>query len=150
MPVVIYAPDKDGHHDGSLAKQTQHFIRKLFEDDTLPGLHIEPIKNSIDPKVRTGRVTQMYRAVLFRLQASGGPVHYVFTGVWPHDEAIEIASKSVLKTNPVNGLPELIIASQAPVPAAPAAAEPSAQLRSLLESTGAGITADRLTAKLGI
>ena len=107
MPIVIYAPRKDGHHDGSIAKQTQNFIRKLFENDTLPGLHIEPIKNSVDPKVRTGRVTHMYRAVLFKLQAAGGPPHYVFTGVWPHDEAIEIASKAVLKTNPVNGLPEL-------------------------------------------
>ena len=72
MAIVIYAPHKDGHHDGSIAKQTQAFIRKLFEDDTLPGLHIEPIKSSADPKVRTGRVTDMYRAVLFKVQASGG------------------------------------------------------------------------------
>jgi hypothetical protein len=69
MAGVFYAPHKDGYHDGSIAKQTQAFIRKLFEDDTLPGLHIEPIKNSVDPKVRTGRVTDMYRAVLFKVQA---------------------------------------------------------------------------------
>ena len=65
------------------------FIKKLFEDDTLPGLHIEPIKGSIDPKVRTGRVNDMYRAVLFKVQSSAGEPHYIFTGVWPHDEAIE-------------------------------------------------------------
>ena len=93
MAIVIYAPHKDGHHDGSIAKQTQAFIRKLFEDDTLPGLHIEPIKSSADPKVRTGRVNDMYRAVLFKVQASGGQPHYIFTGVWPHDEAISIAAR---------------------------------------------------------
>src|SRR3954454_12907617 len=150
MPIVIYAPRKDGHHDGSIAKQTQHFIRKLFEDDTLPGLHIEPIVSSVDPKVRTGRVTQMYRAVLFKLQAAGGPPHYVFTGVWPHDEAIEIASKAILKTNPVNGLPELIMASEAPLPAVAAPAPAAVRTAPLLEATGARLSVERLTDELGI
>lgn len=149
MPIVIYAPRKDGHHDGSLAKQTQHFIRKLFENDALPGLHIEPIHNSVDPKVRTGRVSQMYRAVLFKLQASGGPVHYVFTGVWPHDEAIEIASKAVLKTNPVNGLPELIMAAEVPLPPS-APSSPPAREAPVLNATGAKLTLEQLTDKLGI
>lgn len=156
MAVVIYAPHKDGHHDGSIAKHTQAFIRKLFEDDTLPGLHIEPIKGSRDPKVRTGRVNDMYRAVLFKVQAAGGQPHYIFTGVWPHDEAIKLASRSVLKTNPVNGLPELIMASEVPVPVAPAAvarrAERSegAQPGSLLASTGSDVALDRLVGELGI
>ncbi|MGA2015031.1 MAG: DNA helicase UvrD, partial [Solirubrobacteraceae bacterium] len=160
MAIVIYAPHKDGHHDGSIAKQTQAFIRKLFEDDTLPGLHIEPIKSSADPKVRTGRVTDMYRAVLFKVQASGGQPHYIFTGVWPHDEAISIASKSVLKTNPVNGLPELIMASEVPLPVAGTAAPVPAPIRDappelpasepLLMSTSAGISLERLTDELGI
>jgi superfamily I DNA/RNA helicase len=160
MAIVIYAPHKDGHHDGSIAKQTQAFIRKLFEDDTLPGLHIEPIKSSADPKVRTGRVNDMYRAVLFKVQASGGQPHYIFTGVWPHDEAISIASKSVLKTNPVNGLPELIMASEVPLPVAGTAAPVPAPVRDaphelpasepLLMSTSAGISLERLTDELGI
>ncbi|HEV7772338.1 MAG TPA: 3'-5' exonuclease [Conexibacter sp.] len=151
MAVVIYAPHKDGHHDGSIAKHTQAFIRKLFEDDTLPGLHIEPIKGAADPKVRTGRVNDMYRAVLFKVQAAGGQPHYIFTGVWPHDEAIRLASRSVLKTNPVNGLPELIMASEVPAPVAPPAERPApAQPEPLLVSTGAGISLERLTGKLGI
>lgn len=123
MAIVIYAPRKDGLHDGALGKKIHAFIRKLFEDDTLPGLHVEPIKAANDPKVRTGRVDAKYRAVLFKVQASGGEPHYVFTGVWPHDEAIEIASKSVLKVNPVNGLPELLMASEVPLPL-PAATSP--------------------------
>ena len=153
MAVVIYAPHKDGHHDGSLAKQTQAFIRKLFEDDTLPGLHIEPIKSAADPKVRTGRVTDMYRAVLFKVQATGGLPHYIFTGVWPHDEAIKIAAKSVLKTNPVNGLPELIMASEVPLPTpavAPAAPPVEEQPAPLLASVSPGISLERLTDDLGI
>jgi hypothetical protein len=162
MAIVIYAPHKDGHHDGSIAKQTQAFIRKLFEDDTLPGLHIEPIKNCADPKVRTGRVNDMYRAVLFKVQAAGGQPHYIFSGVWPHDEAISIASKSVLKTNPVNGLPELIMASEVPLPAgATAASVPAADQHApvapdlgaidpLLVSASAGVSLERLTDELGI
>lgn len=156
MAIVIYAPHKDGHHDGSIAKQTQAFIRKLFEDDTLPGLHIEPIKGAADPKVRTGRVTDMYRAVLFKVQASGGQPHYIFTGVWPHDEAIKLASKSILKTNPVNGLPELIMASEVPMPAASAAIRPPEHAIAeesrgpLLASASTGISLERLTGELGI
>jgi hypothetical protein len=151
MAVVIYAPHKDGHHDGSIAKHTQAFIRKLFEDDTLPGLHIEPIKGAADPKVRTGRVNDKYRAVLFKVQAAGGPPHYIFTGVWPHDEAIRLASRSVLKTNPVNGLPELIMASEVPAPVAPPAERPvEPQPEPLLASTGADVSRERLTGELGI
>ena len=43
------------------------FLEKLNENDALPGLHIEPIQNSVDSRVRTGRVDQGYRAVLFQL-----------------------------------------------------------------------------------
>ena len=160
MAIVIYAPHKAGHHDGSIAKQTHAFIRKLFEDDTLPGLHIEPIKSSADPRVRTGRVTDMYRAVLFKVQASGGQPHYIFTGVWAHDEAIKVASKAVLKLNPVNGLPELIMASEAalsapaPGPRAvvrPHDAPPAEVARiPLLASASAGVSLERLTDELGI
>lgn len=164
MAVVIYAPHKDGLHDGSIQKQTMAFIKKLFEDDTLPGLHIEPIQGSIDGKVRTGRVNDMYRAVLFKVQSSAGAPHYIFTGVWPHDEAINIAEKAVLKTNPVNGLPELLMDATAAAPAAgaipaPPAAEPAPtaaehvalqQLPPFLESVSAGISLQRLTGELGL
>lgn len=173
MAVVIYAPHKDGLHDGSLGKKIHAFIRKLFEDDTLPGLHIEPIKAAIDPKVRTGRVDAMFRAVLFKVQATGGDPHYIFTGVWPHDEAIGIARKSVLKVNPVNGLPELLVASEVPLPTdgggpawaasapavAPAASDdepgPSAAQAPVADDgrpllARAGITLDALTDVLGL
>lgn len=159
MAVVIYAPHKDGQHDGSVQKQTMAFIRKLFEDDTLPGLHVEPIKGCVDPKVRTGRVNDMYRAVLFKVTSSTGAPHYIFTGVWPHDEAIAIAEKAVLKTNPVNGLPELLmeataalVPQEAPSGQHPAPPEPgaAARLPSHLESVSGGTTTQRLTEVLGL
>ncbi|GAB2628439.1 3'-5' exonuclease [Nocardioides ginkgobilobae] len=161
MAVVIYAPHKDGLHDGSIQKQTMAFIKKLFQDDTLPGLHIEPIQGAIDAKVRTGRVNDMYRAVLFKVQSSAGAPHYIFTGVWPHDEAISIAEKAVLKTNPVNGLPELLLAATSGSAAAPEttkSATPAVvadetapqQAPPLLESISAGISLDRLTDELGL
>ncbi len=103
----------------------------------------------------------MYRAVLFKVQSSAGAPHYIFTGVWPHDEAISIAEKAVLKTNPVNGLPELLLAATTGSAAAPAATQVAAptavadepapqQAQPLLESVSAGISLERLTEELGL
>ena len=56
--------------------------------------------------MRTGRVDQSYRAVLFRVPGKGEPM-YVFYGIWPHDEAIAVAKKTRLTVNPVNGVTEI-------------------------------------------
>lgn len=111
--------------DGNIKAQTMSFLMKLAQDDTLPGLHIEPINNSKDSRVRTGRVTQFYRAVLFKLQGAGEGAYYLFAGVWPHDDAIAEAKKAYLEINPTNGLPEILRATDeveespgAPAPAA--------------------------------
>ena len=61
---------------GKLARQSRRrrsSPRKLSEDDTAPGLHIEPITDSADDKVRTRRVDQFYRAVLLRVSSPGEP-----------------------------------------------------------------------------
>ncbi|MGO4956688.1 3'-5' exonuclease [Luteococcus sp. Sow4_B9] len=92
--------------DGSIKQKAFTFLEKLTTDDTAPGLHIEPINNSADPRVRTGRVDQQYRAVLFKL-TSGNDTTYVFHGIWNHDEAIAVAQKTVLSLNPINGMPEI-------------------------------------------
>ena len=78
----------------ALKKKAFAFLEKLSEDPSLPGLHIEPINNSADPRVRTGRVDQGYRAVLFKL-TSAGSVDYVLHGIWPHDDAIDVAVGSL-------------------------------------------------------
>lgn len=110
--------------DPAIKKKAFAFLEKLAEDDSAPGLHIEPIQNAVDKRVRTGRVDQGYRAVLFKLTA-GGANTYVFHGVWPHDDAILVAGKTVLTLNPVNGIAELRTVetptpSPTPTPARPA------------------------------
>jgi superfamily I DNA/RNA helicase len=99
----------------SLKKKAYAFLEKLGEDDTSSGLHIEPIAHSADDKVRTGRVDQFYRAVLFRVPSSSEPT-YVFYGIWPHDDAIAVAKKTRLSLNPVNGITEITTVAETPDP----------------------------------
>lgn len=102
--------------DPAIKKKAYAFLEKLTDDDTAPGLHIEPIANSADARVRTGRVDLSYRAVLFKVP-QGQSVVYIFYGIWPHDEAIEVARKTTLKLNPINGISEIItLPTAAPTP----------------------------------
>ena len=126
MPQIILGPGLE-KLDGSLQKLTYSFLTKLASDDTVPGLHIEPIKNSVDPRARTGRVDISYRAVLFKLQGSQHDASYVFAGTYPHDKAIEIAKNPKININPRNGVAELIpVDDTAPTtpPVAPVAVAP--------------------------
>lgn len=93
--------------DGSLKKLTLDFLNKLATNPASPGLHIEPIKNSIDSRVRTGRVNDQFRAVLFELHDEFDH-HFVVVGVYPHDDAITKAGKIRLEVNSVNGITRLI------------------------------------------
>lgn len=138
MPQIILGPGLK-KLDGSLQKATYGFLAKLAADDTAPGLHIEPINNSVDPRARTGRVDLSFRAVLFKLQGSQEDASYVFAGTYPHDEAIAIAQKSKISINPRNGVAELIPVDEVtPPPMATAEpfvapAEPKRTDRSLRE-----------------
>ena len=114
MPTIIMSKPAS-KLEPSLKKKAYAFLEKLGEDDTSLGLHIEPIANSADDKVRTGRVDQFYRAVLFRMPGKGEPT-YVFYGIWPHDEAIAVAKKTRLTWNPVNGVTEITTVAEAPAP----------------------------------
>ena len=114
MPTIIMSKPAS-KLEPSLKKKAYAFLEKLGEDDTSPGLHIEPIAHSADDKVRTGRVDQSYRAVLFRVPSKGEPM-YVFYGIWPHDEAIAVAKKTRLTVNPVNGVTEITTVAEAPAP----------------------------------
>jgi superfamily I DNA/RNA helicase len=105
--------------DGSVRGKAMAFLQKLSTDDTAPGLHVEPIQHSVDPRVRTGRIDDSWRAVMFRLD-SGDEAHYVIHGIWPHDDAITVAKRVRLKVNPINGLPQ--VEEISPIPATPTAA----------------------------
>ena len=120
--------------DGSVRGKAMAFLQKLGTDDTTPGLHVEPIRNSADPRVRTGRVDDSWRAVMFRLDG-GGETHYVIHGIWPHDDAIAIAQRVRLTVNPINGLPQVeeIVPSPTPTVTAPPPAAPSATKPLLVE-----------------
>jgi superfamily I DNA/RNA helicase len=93
--------------DGSIKKQVFDFLRKLQEDDTSPGLRIKRLTAQRDKRVRTGRVNDMWRAVLFKMEVPG-ETHYVYIGTWPHDKANSIAMSSVLTFNSALGVPEII------------------------------------------
>lgn len=105
MPTLIWSKVKDGL-DPSMKKKAYAFFEKLQEDDERPGLHIEPIKGSVDDRVRTGRVDDNFRCVLFKI-TSGDEAFYVIHGVWPHDKANAIAESVRLSMNPINGVPEV-------------------------------------------
>ena len=130
--------------DGSLQAKAFTFLAKLAADDAAPGLHIEPVKNCCDNRVRTGRVNQQYRAVLFKLTDKGRN-HYILEGIYNHDEAYDVAPRIELAINPLNGVPEIKRAEpsiDAPNPTASAftARKPAAPVR---ETATPVITADR-------
>ena len=106
MTISLIMTKQGNQLDASVRQKAFTFLQKITTDDTASGLHIEPIKGARDPRVRTGRVDQQYRAVLFKL-TSGADTTYVFHGIWNHDDAIEVARKIELRVNPVNGMPEI-------------------------------------------
>ncbi|MCF6376424.1 AAA family ATPase [Nocardioides KLBMP 9356] len=116
MPQIILGPQQHAPEiDGSVRGKAYTFLAKLAEDDTRPGLHVEPIGGSLDARVRTGRVDQFWRAVLFKVQGQADDAMYVYLGVWPHDDAIAFAQRAQLQVNPVNGIAELLLAEPAPL-----------------------------------
>jgi superfamily I DNA/RNA helicase len=153
MPQIVMSIQESGNKlDGSVRRAAYAFLEKLSEDDSRPGLHVEPINNSVDHRVRTGRVDQFYRAVMFKVQGQGDEAHYVYLGVWPHDDAISFAQRASLSVNPVNGIAELILAN-APAPTEPppvvaAVTAPSAEPASLLGHLG--LSGAELVDKLGL
>lgn len=127
MPYIMMTPSVN-KLEPAVKKKAFAFLEKLGASDATPGLHIEPLNDVVDSRVRTGRVDIAYRAVLFKVQGTGDDAHYVFVGIWHHDEAISIARRTRLTINPVNGVAELIRESE---PSAPliAAVAPKSQLQ---------------------
>lgn len=141
MPTIIMTARRDSL-DGSVRAKAMSFLQKLATDDALPGLHVEPIVNAVDPRVRTGRVDQSWRAVMFRLDHQG-EAHYVIHGFWPHDDAIDVATKVRLTVNPINGLPQI---ESVPIPTPSPAWE--AAVAPLLERLG--VSRADLVERLGV
>lgn len=136
--------------DGSVKNKVYDFFEKLTADDTAPGLHIEPLKLAIDPRVRTGRVDQNYRAVLFRVDDKSNERTYIYMGTWAHDEANKLAERATLRVNPINGTLEGLI-GEAPEPATGTAlpATPVVE-HELSYLANFGYTLEDLTDRLGL
>ena len=126
--------------DGSIQKITMDFLQKLQKDPTSRGLRVKPISGSADPRARTARVNDYYRAVMFELN-SANRKHFLIQGIYPHDQDIDAIKKSVLRVNPVNGITELVRESE------PDPAVQSQDIDSLVKQRVAEQEAERLLAE---
>src|SRR3954469_3785439 len=110
MPQIILGTQQHAPQiDGSVRGKAYKFLEKLAENDALPGLHIEPLMQAADPRIRTGRVDAFWRALMFKVQGQAQDAIYVYLGVWPHDQANTFGVKAKLQVNPVNGIAELLL-----------------------------------------
>ena len=71
-----------------------------------PGLHVEPIHNAKDDRIRSVRVNRQYRVLVFRLNSSGQNV-WLVEGIYDHDKAYRKAGTLYLRMNPVSGTTEI-------------------------------------------
>src|SRR5699024_1414649 len=99
--------NKKENLDGSLRKRVFDTLSKLQADDTSVGAHVEPIRNAVDERIRSVRVNDGFRALVFRIDG-GDETHYVYVGTYQHDEAYDVAATMQLRVNPVNGVLTLI------------------------------------------
>ncbi len=75
-----------------------------FQEATHAGLHLEPVANARDPRMRTIRITLFWRGVV--LAPDKGDL-YVLLNVLPHDEAYEWAKRRHITVNAATGVIEL-------------------------------------------
>ncbi|MBA2361675.1 MAG: alcohol dehydrogenase catalytic domain-containing protein, partial [Actinobacteria bacterium] len=79
-------------HGDAISVVGEHMDGTHAELIAVPGTNVYPLPDEISfeeaaafPLVfETSYRMLVTRAVLFKVQASGGPPHYIFTGVWPH------------------------------------------------------------------
>ena len=89
-------------YDKSISGKVSATLEKLFKDTTTNGLHLEPIQSSADDRVRTARVDDFHRMVLFDLGD-----WLLLYGVYAHDQAYVVASKAYARVNPTSGAAEI-------------------------------------------
>ncbi|WP_062073661.1 3'-5' exonuclease [Demequina sediminicola] len=148
MTTLVWA-NKQQKLDKAVKAKVYDFLDKLQTNDALPGLHIEPMQKPVDARVRTGRVDQQWRAVLFKVPQKDD-VAYFYMGTWNHDEAIDLARKMTISVNPVGGFTEVSYVEEPETDDEDVVVEPTdtADTLSLLESWG--YTLEHLTDQLGL
>lgn len=90
----------------TLSQQILSFVTKLGKDPSQPSLHVEPIHAAKDKRVRTGRVNDQFRAVMFELQGKDD-TQFIVLDILNHDDAYRLASTATLRLNPVSGIMEV-------------------------------------------
>src|SRR5690625_7415773 len=68
-----------------LAAQVASAVNMLRTNPEPPGLHVEPIQQSKDARIRSIRVNKQYRLLAFRLNSSGQGV-WLLEGIYDHDD----------------------------------------------------------------
>jgi len=86
-------------------KKVREFTEKFKMDPKSPAINYEKLYGVKDPKVRTVRIDQKYRAVI--LHPDQGDV-YVLTWVDNHDEAMAWAAKRTFDINPMTGALQIV------------------------------------------
>jgi UvrD-like helicase family protein len=76
-----------------------------FEDTAHAGRHLEPIKNALDPRLRSIRIDQFWRGVV--LAAPESDDVYALLKVLPHDDAYTWARRQRASVNRATGVIEL-------------------------------------------
>ncbi|WP_067135961.1 UvrD-helicase domain-containing protein [Microtetraspora malaysiensis] len=94
-------------HFSRLEKPVQDQVIEAFskfEEATYAGLHLEPVKNARDGRMRTIRITDFWRGVV--LAPERGDL-YVLLNVLPHDKAYDWAKRRRVTVNTATGVIEL-------------------------------------------
>ncbi len=97
---------KDLELDGSIKAKAWDFLGKLNGNADLTGLDLKRPRNPVDPRVRTARVDQQYRAVMFAVSEDPEPM-WLLAAIKNHDDAYELAGTLVYEVNPANGAMEV-------------------------------------------
>ena len=85
---------------GSQQRGVRSLIAKFEANPRAPALHYEPVRSAKDPRIRSLRVDQDYRAIVLRPKT--GDTHVL---LWAdkHDRAYEWASRHKCDVNPETG-----------------------------------------------
>lgn len=89
-----------------VAGQVTSTLEMLRTTPESPGLHVEPLQNVKDDRIRSVRVNRKYRVLVFRLNSSGQNV-WLVEGVYNHDAAYAKAPALYLRMNPISGTTEI-------------------------------------------
>lgn len=102
--VGFYKAVKDRYNLGG---QITDFYNKLVTNPDSPALHVESVAGAADKRVRTARVNDKYRAVLFELHL-GDNKQFIVVDILNHDDAYALATSKSLVINEVTGVPTLV------------------------------------------